>query len=103
MTKIQELRRKNLEKYFYQVMEPGSVAGGIIKAYSPPEGSCLVDERFLNRLARITLHARAALRKLDVEFHRAEGVEHLEGWAEANNLRGALESFDTLLERAPND
>lgn len=31
-----------------------------------------------------------ALFKMDVEFHREDGVDHLEGWTEANRLRRGL-------------
>jgi|TARA_Y100000310_G_scaffold114673_1_gene113192 hypothetical protein len=98
MIDVQDVRSDSRERFYHSVT-PKEFPGSIIKAYSFPENHIIASEELLTRLNMVVACSRQALKKLDVEFHRDDNVVHLEGWAEANQLRYALEHLDEILEQ----
>ena len=64
------------------------------RSYRMPEITVMCAPTRLELLEAVATAARLGLFKLDIQFRREPGVEHLEGWAEANQLRYALENLD---------
>tara|TARA_Y100000310_G_C20458104_1_gene704022 strand:+ start:338 stop:565 length:228 start_codon:yes stop_codon:yes gene_type:complete len=71
-------------------------AGSDIRPLTVKQEASLYSDDYQDKLLDVVVAARRALWKLDIEFNREPGVEHLEGWAEANQLRRSLKALDTI-------